>query len=147
MATTAPLTAGPITLPTAIESPRSAFASWSSSAPTVSGVRAVEAGMKNALAAPRTACRTTSSHSRASIPGPIPRSSRTRQVRTSSATGRAAGRIVSAARRYARTVYGFASASSSSAANESSRAAMWAMSIAVLRPAGYSAIPAALCAA
>ena len=41
----------------------------------------------------------TSSRSRASIPGPIPRSRRTCPFRTRSATGTAAARIVSAARR------------------------------------------------
>ena len=41
----------------------------------------------------------TSSRSRASIPGPIPRSWRMRRVRTSSSTGTGAARIVSAARR------------------------------------------------
>ena len=46
----------------------------------------------------------TSSRSRASIAGPIPRSSRTRPCRTSSATGAGVARISSAARRYARTL-------------------------------------------
>ncbi len=46
----------------------------------------------------------TSSFSRASIPGPIPRSSRTRPARTRSATGAFVSRIISAARRYARDV-------------------------------------------
>ena len=76
----------------------------------------------------------TSSRSRASIPGPIPRSSRTRPGRTSSATGIGAPRIVSAARRYARAVYGFASASSSSDANASRRSAIWAFSTGTVSP-------------
>ena len=46
----------------------------------------------------------TSSRSRRSIPGPIPRSSRTRPLRTSSATGAGVARMRSAARRYARTL-------------------------------------------
>ena len=66
----------------------------------------------------------TSSRNRPAIPGPIPRSSRTRSVRTSAVTGAGLERIVSAARRYARTVYGLASASSSRAANASNRSAM-----------------------
>jgi hypothetical protein len=57
--------------------------------------------------------------------GPIPRSSRARPDRTSSATEIAAPRIVSAARRYARTVYGLASPSSSSEAKRSRRSAIW----------------------
>src|SRR5256714_7034230 len=69
----------------------------------------------------------TSSRSRASIPGPIPRSSRARPARTRAPTGTAAPRIVSAARRYARTVYGFASRSSSSEARASRRSAISAL--------------------
>ena len=46
----------------------------------------------------------TSSRRRVSIADPIPRSSRTRPVRTSSATGAGVARISSAARRYARTL-------------------------------------------
>ena len=76
----------------------------------------------------------TSSRNRASIPGPIPRSSRTRPARTRPATGTGADRIVSAARRYARGMYGFVSASSSSDANASRRSAMWAFSTAVVSP-------------
>jgi len=60
--------------------------------------------------------------------GPMPRRSRTLPERTRSATGTAAARIVSAARRYARTVYGFASLSSSSEANASRRSAISALS-------------------
>src|SRR5215210_4592748 len=76
----------------------------------------------------------TSSRSRASIPGPMPRSSRTRPDRTSWPTGTAAPRMVPAARRYARTVYGLASRSSSSAASASRRSAMWAFSTALVSP-------------
>ena len=46
----------------------------------------------------------TSSFRRASIPDPIPASSRTRPTRTRSATSTGVARISSAARRYARTV-------------------------------------------
>ena len=69
--------------------------------------------------APRSGRSPRSSRSRASIPGPIPRSSRTRPARTSPSTGTPTPRISSAPRRYARIVYGFASASSSSEANAS----------------------------
>ena len=70
----------------------------------------------------------TSSRSRASMLGPIPRSRRARPDATSSATGTGVARITSAARRYARTVYGLESASSSSAAKASSRSAIRALS-------------------
>ena len=62
------------------------------------------------------------------MPEPIPRSLRTRPSRTSGSTGTGAARIVSAARRYARALYGFASESSSREANASSRSAMPALS-------------------
>ena len=81
----------------------------------------------------------TSSRSRASMPRPMPRSSRTRPCRTSEATGTGAARTSSAARRYARALYGFASASSRSAAISSSRPAISALSI-----AGTSWLTAAL---
>ena len=60
---------------------------------------------------------------------PMPRSSRARPDVTSSATGAGVARIMSAARRYARTVYGLASDSSSSDAYASSRSAIHAFSI------------------
>jgi 2-phospho-L-lactate/phosphoenolpyruvate guanylyltransferase len=58
------------------------------------------------------------------MPVPIPRSSRTRPARTRSATGAGVARTVSAARRYARAVYGLASARSRRTANASSRSAI-----------------------
>ncbi len=69
-----------------------------------------------------------SSRSRAAIPGPIPRSSRTRPSRTSTMIGALVSRIVAAARRYAREAYGVDSARSRSAANASSSAATVALS-------------------
>src|SRR4051794_36698664 len=80
----------------------------------------------------------TSSRSRASMPLPIPRSARTRPDRTSSLTGTDAPRIVSAARRYARTVYGLASRSSSSDANASRRSAIWAFPTAPVSSLAHS---------
>src|SRR5215218_2968166 len=68
------------------------------------------------------------------MPGPIPRSSLTRPARTSLSTGAAVPRISSAARRYARIVYGFASASSSSDAKASRRSAMAALSTRAVCP-------------
>ena len=58
----------------------------------------------------------TSSRSRASIPGPIPRSSRTRPLRTRSATGTGAAAMRSPPRLKARAAYDSAPASSRSAA-------------------------------
>jgi hypothetical protein len=58
-----------------------------------------------------------------------PRNCRARPARTRSATGAGAPRTVSPARRYARIVYGFASASSSSAASDSNRSAICAFSM------------------
>src|SRR5215218_3197699 len=75
------------------------------------------------------------------MPEPIPRSSRTRPDRTSSATEDGAPRIVSAARRYARAVYGFASPSSSSDANASRRSAICGLSTCgEVLPAGKPAV-------
>ena len=69
-----------------------------------------------------------SSRRRAEIPGPIPRRSRSRPVRTSSMIGAFVSRIVAAARRYAREAYGVDSARSRRAANASSSAATVALS-------------------
>ena len=69
-----------------------------------------------------------SSRSRAEIPGPIPRNSRSRPSRTSAMIGALVSRIVAAARRYAREAYGVDSARSRSAANASSSAATVALS-------------------
>ena len=71
----------------------------------------------------------TSSRSLASIPGPIPRSSRTRPACTRSAIGALVSRISSAARRYARAVYVLAPARSSKVANVSSRSAISAFEV------------------
>ena len=65
----------------------------------------------------------TSSRSFPSMPRPIPRSSRARPERTSAATGAGVALTRAAARRYARTPYGFAPARSRRAANASSRSA------------------------
>src|SRR5829696_7867634 len=71
----------------------------------------------------------------------MPRSSRTRPDRTSPSTGTPTPRIRSAPRRYARIVYGFASASSSSEANASSRSAMAALSTGAVCRAYDPAVP------
>ena len=56
-----PASAGPSSPIEAIDIPRSAFASCSRSALTVIVVSPVEAGLKNAVAAPANACSTISS--------------------------------------------------------------------------------------
>ena len=92
---------GSVLIPSACPSSRIRFVETPSSAatPTSSGSACASSSSSSAIRPV-----STSSRSRVSIPGPIPASSRTRPWRTSAATSAGVERIMSAARRYARTV-------------------------------------------